>query len=267
LLISLGDTAPAEVWQKVFNGVIYHRKELTSPRKIVAHVVAIDTHSEGIEFLVTPPTHPNGLLCARKTSQFLSEFKVKIAVNGDGFRYVNRDDYPTLTCQNGGELVKVNSLAVSKGKMYSERKNNSDPFLSFNQRNVIAFNASTESLYNAVAGYSMLVEKGARVTGLESKTIEPRTVIGANQNGRWVYLVVFDGRQDGYSEGMSLPEAADFLISIGAYQALNMDGGGSSTIVIEDPQGKPFVLNSPIESGIPGNEAAVANHLGVFVKK
>lgn len=267
LLIYLGDAAPAEVWQRVFDDVIYHRKELTSPRKIVAHVIAVDTHAEEIQFLVTPPSHPNGLLCARKTSQFLVEFKAQVAVNGDGFKYVNRVDYPTLTCQNGGELVKVNSFAVSKGKTYSERKNKSDPFLSFNQRNEVAFNASTGNLYNALAGYPMLVEKGGPVTGLESKTIEPRTIIGANKNGRWVYLVVFDGRQDGYSEGISLPEAADFLISIGAYQALNMDGGGSSTIVIEDPQGKPFVLNSPIEGGIPGNEAAVANHLGVFAKK
>jgi hypothetical protein len=45
-----------------------------------------------------------------------------------------------------------------------------------------------------------------------------------------------------------------------------MDGGGSSTMVIRDRQGRAVVLNSPIESGVPGKERAVANHLGVFFR-
>jgi exopolysaccharide biosynthesis protein len=52
----------------------------------------------------------------------------------------------------------------------------------------------------------------------------------------------------------------------GAYNAINMDGGGSSTLAIMGILGLPHVLNSPIEGGMRGNEAAVANHLGIRVK-
>ena len=54
---------------------------------------------------------------------------------------------------------------------------------------------------------------------------------------------------------------AELLREWGAYTATNLDGGGSSTMVVEDAEGYPQVLNSP--SG--GAERAVANHLGIFV--
>jgi len=265
-LVNLGNTAPSEVKQKILNGVTYLRKELAAPRKIVAHVIVIDMFTSGLQFLVTPSSHSSGLLCARKTSQFLGEFKAQIAVNGNGFSYLNQTAYPPQTyCQNGGEPVKVNSLAASRGKVYAERFAD-HPVLYINQRNEVSFNEPKGSVYNAVSGYPMLLDKGTRVFGLESQSTEPRTAVGANQNGRWLFLAVLDGRHPGYSEGVSLPETADFLLSLGAYQAMNLDGGGSSALVIADPNGQPFVLNSPIEGGVPGNEAAVANHLGVFAK-
>jgi GH25 family lysozyme M1 (1,4-beta-N-acetylmuramidase)/uncharacterized protein YgiM (DUF1202 family) len=265
-LINLGNTAPSEIKQKISNSVIYLRKEIQSPRKIIFHTIVIDMFANGLQFLVTPPSQPDGLLCARKTSQFLADFKMQIAINGNGFKYLNQTTFPPQTyCPNGGEPVKVNSLAASRGKVYAQRFGN-HPVLYINQRNEISFNTPRGSVYNAISGYPMLLDKGARVPGLESHTVEPRTAIGANQNGRWLFLTVLDGRQQGYSEGASLPETADFLLSLGAYQAMNMDGGGSSTLVIADPKDQPFILNSPIEGGIPGNEAAVANHLGVIAK-
>jgi hypothetical protein len=48
--------------------------------------------------------------------------------------------------------------------------------------------------------------------------------------------------------------------------AMSMDGGGSSTLVIEGGDGLPKILNSPIDNYIPGRERPVGNHLGVFVQ-
>jgi exopolysaccharide biosynthesis protein len=136
-----------------------------------------------------------------------------------------------------------------------------------NKDNEVTFNEPKGALFNAVSGDRMLVDKGKRIQNLESQSVEPRSAAGLNQNGRWLFLVVIDGRQPGYSEGATFPELADFLISLGAYTGLNLDGGGSSAIVVESALGGPFVLNSPIEGGIPGNESAVANHLGFGVNK
>jgi hypothetical protein len=77
---------------------------------------------------------------------------------------------------------------------------------------------------------------------------------------------VIDGRQEGYSEGVSTYELAQWMLFIGAYDALNLDGGGSSTLAIEGKNGKPVVLNSPIHLGMPGCERIVANHLGIFAE-
>jgi exopolysaccharide biosynthesis protein len=134
-----------------------------------------------------------------------------------------------------------------------------------NKNNEVTFNEVKGAIYNAISGDRMLVDKGKRVANLESQSVEPRTAVGLNQNGRWLFLVVIDGRQPSYSEGATFPDLADFLISLGVYTGLNLDGGGSSTMVIKGALGIPFVLNSPIEGNIPGNESAVANHLGFWI--
>jgi exopolysaccharide biosynthesis protein len=136
-----------------------------------------------------------------------------------------------------------------------------------NKNNEVTFNEPKGAIYNAVSGDRMLVAKGKVVSNLESQSVEPRTAAGLNQNGRWLFLAVIDGRQAGYSDGATFPELANFLISLGVYTGLNLDGGGSSAIVIEGALGGSFLLNSPIEGNIPGNESAVANHLGFWVKK
>jgi len=90
----------------------------------------------------------------------------------------------------------------------------------------------------------------------------PRTAIGHSRDGRVLFLLTVDGRQPGYSVGMSLAELADFMRTRlakfarsrkNAYQALNLDGGGSSTMVVRQQ-----VVNSPSDQT---GERPVANAL------
>jgi exopolysaccharide biosynthesis protein len=80
----------------------------------------------------------------------------------------------------------------------------------------------------------------------------PRTALGWND--RYLYLVVVDGRQRKLSRGMTLSELADYLIGLGCQEAINLDGGGSSTLWCNGR-----VLNSPSD----GWEREVANALVV----
>jgi len=82
----------------------------------------------------------------------------------------------------------------------------------------------------------------------------PRTLAGITDIGT-LLLVTVDGRRPGYSAGMSLPEAARLMKSLGARDALNLDGGGSTAMVI-----RGRVVNRPSD---PGGERAVGS--GVFV--
>ena len=90
----------------------------------------------------------------------------------------------------------------------------------------------------------------------------PRTAVGIADDGRRLLLVVVDGRQKPYSDGMTLRELARVMLALGAPDALNLDGGGSTAMVLADPEaaGELRVMNRPSD---PTGERAVANALGV----
>jgi hypothetical protein len=75
--------------------------------------------------------------------------------------------------------------------------------------------------------------------------------------------VVVDGRQPGYSEGVTLAELAEIVLALGAESGLNLDGGGSTALVMAGPFG-PQTLDSPIHTRLPMRQRPVANHLGVY---
>jgi hypothetical protein len=78
----------------------------------------------------------------------------------------------------------------------------------------------------------------------------PRTAVGIGRNGRRLLLVAVDGRQQPYSDGMTLRELANLLRGLGARDAINLDGGGSTTLVYADPDasGVLRIANRPSDS-------------------
>ncbi|MBI3910109.1 MAG: phosphodiester glycosidase family protein [Armatimonadetes bacterium] len=81
----------------------------------------------------------------------------------------------------------------------------------------------------------------------------PRTAVGYRDNT--LFLVTVDGRQPGYSDGMTLEELARLMVELGCQEALNLDGGGSTTMWV-----RGAVRNRPSD----GRERAVANGLAIF---
>jgi hypothetical protein len=270
LLYDRGRPAPVPMKQKLYEGVVYRRLVRVFPRPMIAHVLTIDTKAKGIGFLVTPAdTQGETPLKARTTSQFLEEFGVQVAVNGDGFSpWWSRsiaDYYP-----RAGDPVAPFGFSASNGDVYWDGENDGDigvePTLYINRRNALSFNNRPNNVHSAVSGDRMLVLKGEIIPDLDNSEVEPRTAIGLNRNGRYLYIVVVDGRQPFYSDGATFVELAEILIEQGAFAAMSLDGGGSSTLVVEGEDGLPRVLNAPIDNYIPGRERPVGNHLGIFVK-
>ncbi len=82
-----------------------------------------------------------------------------------------------------------------------------------------------------------------------SETKHPRTGIGFSRDSTTVYFITVDGRQES-SSGMSLEKFADFMISESIYQGLNLDGGGSTTMIINNEVvNKPSDLSGEREVG------------------
>ncbi len=262
-LYFVGRPAPEEIKQELYEGVVYRRKVHTEPRLWIAHIITIDLHTDGISFLVTPPDDKKSdmPLNARTTSTFLRDYNLQIAVNGGEFTpwHSNSlfDYYP-----HAGNPVAPIGFAASRGNRYAEGNR---PILYISKNNVAQFNQPRGKVYNAVSGSHMLIVEGEPIEGLDSEIPAPRTAIGVDFGPDRLVIVVVDGRQPFYSEGATLTQLADLMIDYGVYTAMNMDGGGSSTLVIENEKGKAEVLNSPIDSHIPGRERPVANHLGVYV--
>lgn len=266
-----GRPAPVPMKRELYDGVIYRRVVRVLPRPMVAHIVQIDTKVKGFGFLVTPPDSQNDQpLKARTTSQFLEEFGVQIAINGDGFSpwWSNSpaDYYPHV-----GDPITPLGFSASNGDVYWDGQNAEDigiePTLYISRRNVLAFNNRPENVYSAISGDRMILLKGEIAGDLDDEELDPRTAIGVNRNGRYLYLIVVDGRQPFYSQGATFEELAELLREYGAFTAMSLDGGGSSTLVIEGQNGSPEIMNSPIDNYIPGRERPVGNHLGIYVNR
>jgi hypothetical protein len=113
---------------------------------------------------------------------------------------------------------------------------------------------------HVIAGNVMLVEGGKAVPP-ENAARHPRTVVGLDEKGARLTILVVDGRRAGVADGMSYAELAKEMIAAGCHTALNLDGGGSSALVLRE--GEQFaVKNDPSDL----RERPVANVLGVDVK-
>ncbi|MFI2781028.1 phosphodiester glycosidase family protein [Streptomyces sp. ALB3] len=113
----------------------------------------------------------------------------------------------------------------------------------------------------AVGGRELLVVDGAAQNhdGEGNNTAAPRTAVGFSKDGRTMQVVTVDGRQTD-SGGVTLTELGEMMRRAGSYSALNLDGGGSSTLVAREPGSDVLqVENSPSD----GSERTVPNGLAL----
>ncbi|NCA78482.1 MAG: phosphodiester glycosidase family protein, partial [Alphaproteobacteria bacterium] len=84
----------------------------------------------------------------------------------------------------------------------------------------------------AVGLYYSIVENGRMVTN--GTAVNPRTALGVKRDGSLVLYVV-DGRQGSLSNGLTIEELAEHMIELGCISAWNLDGGGSSQMLVRKP--------------------------------
>lgn len=110
---------------------------------------------------------------------------------------------------------------------------------------------TTPGLTQSFSGHPVLLRDGQRqwMDPLDGKVVQrhPRTVIGWDDQGH-VWFLLVDGRQRG-SRGMTLAEATDRMLSLGATNAVNLDGGGSSTMVSTCPSPSGWCLRNHPSDG------------------
>ena len=252
--------------RSLFQGVEYKRYSRSSPRPLVFHLVTVDLTAPGINFLATPQSvDPGGKETVADTVPgFLQKHGVQVAVNANFFypMYVHS---PLNYAPRVGEGVNMAGVAISGGDRYSQAEPNW-PALCITSPQEITISADGDCPANTAQGWAgdrYFLKNAQRVPDADHKKLFPRTVVALNKDHTKLWLVTVDGRQRGYSEGITLGELAEELVGLGAYEALNFDGGGSTTLAVEEEKAAK-VLNSPFQARVPTNLRPVANHLGIF---
>jgi hypothetical protein len=123
----------------------------------------------------------------------------------------------------------------------------------------------------AVSGNAMVLANGEPTRSATDVMRHPRSAVGLSADGRTLLILAIDGRQEGHSRGVTLAELARIFLSFGAHSAINLDGGGSSSMVVRDPAtGVHAIVNQPSEpssTGLPMRvERPVIDIVGVTVE-
>lgn len=113
----------------------------------------------------------------------------------------------------------------------------------------------------ALGGKEILLRDGA-IQPVDATRAEPRTAVGFSDDGHTMWLATIDGRQRD-SRGLTLRDLATLMQQVGAVDAINLDGGGSTTMLAREAgAANPAVVNRPSN----GVERPVPNGIGIFVK-
>lgn len=208
------------------------------PRELSIHIVEINPSTPGISFLGTPG---NGAVAEeytrQTTSSFVNNHDLAVAINGDFYT------------TNTGANASVNGLGMSNGSIVSPAAPGWASFV-VRQNNTAAIRTNgtiPSGARNAVSGNQHLVSGGVNIAPNDSytTTLNPHTAIGVNSRNGHIFFMTIDGRQTNFSEGMRTDEMANMLIEFGVTDAINLDGGGSSTMVFADGAGEAARSTAP----------------------
>ncbi|NEO98603.1 MAG: phosphodiester glycosidase family protein [Symploca sp. SIO2E9] len=261
---------PSTNQQRVlFDGIVYQRQVHSTPRPQIIHLIAVDLTKPGVRVLVTPAktTLEHEQSQARTTSEFVREFQVQLAMNANFF-YPFRENSPWDYYPHSGDGVNLVGQAISNGDQYSSAEA-SWPVLCFvnnNRAQILESGDCPQGTQMAIAGNQILLKDGIPVKLAQSSAKDKpyaRAAVALNEEGHKLWLIVVDGKQPFYSEGVTMLELTEIVRELGAHTALNLDGGGSSTLVMATSNGSTL-LNSPIQNKLPMNERPIANHLGFY---
>ncbi|MDA0322349.1 MAG: phosphodiester glycosidase family protein [Verrucomicrobia bacterium] len=230
-------------------GLEYGLQKLTDPRPNRVHTLRVD--------LGNPSIHPAVVMGADPDGPGPAETELrdprKLADEPAVLAYINTCPWASFADSSGesnrdwfeGQPVDICGLAVSKGVVRSPAPvHAASVWISADGRVFVGEHPGIETAVDVVTGFQRIVTGGVLAVG-SGGDLHPRTAIGVNDEGTVIWLVVVDGRQEGYSEGMTVHELGEIMLGLGCRDAVNMDGGGSSIMGLVDASRQLQVINSP----------------------
>ncbi|WP_109694226.1 phosphodiester glycosidase family protein [Chitinophaga deserti] len=195
-----------------------------------AFILEVDANHPGI--LLQAGTPYNAAAYAMQTVPEMAkymekpDYKVMAAVNADFFNTTTGE--PRGIYVKDGTVLKT-TWANARSATFMGVLKNGKPYIG----DRADFLAVQNDLEDALGGGPMLVRNNQILTQTDL-SVEPRTGIGMNENGK-MYFIVVDGRSFYYSNGVTITQLGHMLKACGSTIAINVDGGGSSTFMIKHP--------------------------------
>jgi len=250
--------ATIPTWEPLFKGIDHAVLVESAP---LVNVLRIDLHDPDISFQGTPSNGSSTYETDRQTAtDFLDSYGAQIAINANFFH-----DYTATE-------AKIYGLVVTEGQVVSPGEGTGGTWTAWEEMHISSNNAATYNhspektdlsyVWTAVAGETIIYY--GNVWGYSDTSQHPRTALGVSQDNRYLYMLTADGRQyyDGvWYAGAYRWEIGEWLQDCGAYCAIMLDGGGSSTMAMNNGFGEATLLNVPSDAA---GERAVANCLGVY---
>jgi len=250
----------------------------------VVYFLRVDLTDPDIRLFASPRNPTNYIhdyieTAGYTATNFLRNHHLQAVINANSFFLPGSLNSPSYNLSEGSAL-HVSGLLVSEGELVSQQEGPGDSStLMFTSNNVASFAptnwlaSSTNGVYTAVTGLYPILVNGVNVGSNylsypgAAHRVQPRSVLGLSQDRRYLYLLAIDGRQgQDYSVGAYDWESAEWLRLAGASDGVNMDGGGSTCLVVMDTTGQPVPLNHDSASltGPEYRERTVGCHFGVY---
>ena len=229
-------------------GLKYHLRKLTDPLPNRVHILRVDLANEAIRPAVVIAADPDGDGPAEAA---LTDPR-KLASDPSVVAFMNTNPWDGLPGADGkpdrswfqGQPVDIHGIAVSGGKARGPLKPDAASVWVDAAGRVLLGNNAKDRPVEAMTGFQPIVKEGALVVP-RGGARHPRSAIGVDRTGKILWLVVVDGRQKRFSEGMNLHELGSVLLDLGCWNATNMDGGGSSVLGLAGADGRLRIVNSP----------------------
>lgn len=231
-------------WRTIEKGIEYQQFRIGS---LDAHVVKVDLTEDSIKVIASDEKDRG-----RRVKSFAEKHDAIVAINAD---FYNSSFDPIG--------LAIGSCGRWKGSSDTGREG----VVGIGVEKVEIFEPAhvmdirPDWMEAAVSGWPMLVRdckalSSSKLPGSDSftRSPHPRTAVGLSRDKKTMYLVVADGRREGVP-GLTLSRLASFMQGeLGVCRAINLDGGGSSELVVEGE-----IMNRPSD----GAERKVANHIGI----
>lgn len=185
-------------------------------------------------------------------------------VNGDFFRTEDNNLIQGV-CYRNGVCLKDSFYQEGYNTVFAIKTDGKAMIMNQDQ-----YDSNKSQILEAIGGRQRLVAYG-EVYGNDNNDYQPRTAVGVSEDGLKVYLLVIDGRDESWSYGAHYYDLAKIMIAAGAYNAINLDGGGSSVFVQKTSgtgtsDSHYSILNQPIDTDGKSVEREVPNGLAIIKK-